>query len=52
MFHLEVYRSKFLRNQSNAPSEEAKEALVKLNLEPSQSLVDKTMVIFHDVSTF
>jgi len=54
------YHSNFLRkivglgflNQTNAPSEEAKEAVVKLNLEPPQSLVDKTVVIFHDDSTF
>lgn len=54
------YRLKFLRkmvglgflNKSNAPSEDAKQALIKLDLEPPQNLVNKTVIIFHDESTF
>ncbi len=54
------YRQKFLRkmiglgflNQSNAPTEEAKQALCQFNLNPQPSLVEKTVIIFHDESTF
>ena len=56
------YRSKFLRkliglgflNEGNAPTEDAKTALRNYtNLEqPSPDIIDKTIVIFHDESTF
>ncbi len=54
------YRKKFLRrmaalgflNQSNAPTEEAKAAL-PMDLEsPSSDTIDKTVIFFHDESTF
>ena len=54
------YRKTFLRrmvslgflNQTNAPSEEAKKALPS-DLEcPSQATMDKTVIFFHDESTF
>ena len=54
------YRKKFLRrmaalgflNRSNAPTEEAKAAL-PMDLEsPSSEIIDKTVIFFHDESTF
>ena len=55
-----AYRKVFLRkmvalgflNASNAPTEEAQNALPK-DLEcPSQAIIDKTVIFFHDESTF
>lgn len=54
------YRNVFLRqlishgflNPSNAPSEEAKKALPEDLVSPSQAVLDKTIVFFHDESTF
>ena len=54
------YRSKFLRkmvglgflNSSNSPSEDAKSAVSKFNIQPPQHFIDKTVIIFHDESTF
>ena len=56
------YRRKFLRkliglgflNEGNAPTEDARTALHNYtNLEqPSQDVIDKTIIIFHDESTF
>ena len=54
------YRQKFLRkmvglgflNQSNAPTEDAKSALPSDLRYPVQTVIDKTVVLFHDESTF
>ena len=54
------YRSNFLRkmvglgflNQDNAPTEEAKMALPSDLESPPHCLIDKTVIIFHDESTF
>ena len=39
-------------NQSNAPTEEAKAALPTDLENPSQDIVDTTVIFFHDESTF
>ena len=54
------YRQKFLRrmvslgflNESNAPTEEAKKALPSDLHGPPQEVADKTIILFHDESTF
>ena len=54
------YRKKFLRrmvalgflNQSNAPTEEAKAALPTDLVSPSPEIIDKTVIFYHDESTF
>ena len=39
-------------NQNNAPTEKAKSALPSELWCPTQALLDKTIVLFHDESTF
>lgn len=54
------YRNKFLRkmvglgflNLDNAPTDEAKNALPSDLESPSSEVIDKTVIIFHDESTF
>ena len=54
------YRQKFLRrmvslgflNESNAPTEQAKKALPSDLHGPPQEVADKTIILFHDESTF
>ena len=54
------YRTKFLRrmvglvflNPENAPTEEAKNALPVDLHSPPREIIDKTVVLFHDESTF
>ena len=55
-----AYRMVFLRkmialgflNASNAPTEEARNALPEDLESPSQAVIDKTVIFFHDESTF
>ena len=54
------YRKRFLRkvvalgflNKENAPTEEAKEALLVDLHAPPQEVIEKTIILFHDETTF